>query len=121
MGCSLNGAMQGRGMVHHPHGRMCAVEGLHYGTAWRHGTAQRLPEFTSRAARARHEVAIESLTYKFIRLSAVPLLVAAALRCATKRAAESSSVIASNSWVVCTALCFAYSLFLQKKRRGRRK
>ena len=66
MGCSLNGAMQGRGMVHHPHGRMCAVEGLHYGTAWRHGTAQRLPEFTSRAARARHEVAIESLTYKFI-------------------------------------------------------
>ena len=47
---------------------MCAVESLHcrYGAAWRHGTAQRLPEFTSRAARARHEGTIESLTYKFI-------------------------------------------------------
>ena len=35
-------------------------------SAWRHGSAQRLPEYTSRAARARHEVNIESLTYKFI-------------------------------------------------------
>ena len=66
MGCSMNGAMQGPGMVHGPRGRMCAAEGLHYWAAWRHGTAQRLPEFTSRAARARHEVTSESLTYKFI-------------------------------------------------------
>ena len=33
---------------------------------WRHGTAQGLQEHKSRAARARHEVTIESLTYKFI-------------------------------------------------------
>ena len=62
MGCSLNDAMQGPVMHHH----MCADEGLPYGAAWCHGTAQRLTENTSRAARARHEVTIESLTYKFI-------------------------------------------------------
>ena len=33
---------------------------------WRHGTAQGLQDHKSRAARARHEVTIESLTYKFI-------------------------------------------------------
>ena len=33
---------------------------------WRHGTAQGLQEHKSRAARARHEVTLESLTYKFI-------------------------------------------------------
>ena len=53
-------------MVHHPCGRMCAAEGLHHVAAWRHGTAQRTPEHKSWAARARHEVTIESLTYKFI-------------------------------------------------------
>ena len=46
--------MQGPGMVHHPCMRKCAVEGLHYGAAWRHGTAQRLPVHISRADRARH-------------------------------------------------------------------
>ena len=66
MGCPRNGAMQGSVMVHHTLGRMCAAEGLHYGAAWRHGTAQGLQEHKSRAARARHEVTIESLTYKFI-------------------------------------------------------
>ena len=33
---------------------------------WRHETAQGLQEHKSRAARARHEVTIKSLTYKFI-------------------------------------------------------
>ena len=33
---------------------------------WRHGTAQGLQEHKSRAARARHEVTSDSLTYKFI-------------------------------------------------------
>ena len=68
MGCSMNDAMQGPEMVHRPHVRMCTAEGLHYGAAWCHGMAQRLPEFTSRAARAHHEVTSESLTYKFISL-----------------------------------------------------
>ena len=66
MGCSLNGAMQGPVMVHRPRGRRCAAEGQHYGAAWRHGTAQRPPVHKSWAARAHHEVTIESLTYKFI-------------------------------------------------------
>ena len=66
MGCSMNGAMQGPGMVHRPRGRMCTAEGLHYGAAWRHGTAQRLQVHKSWASRARHEVTLESLTYKFI-------------------------------------------------------
>ena len=60
--------MQGPVMVHHPRGRMCVAESLHYGAAWRHGTAQGLQERKSRAYRARHEVTIESLTYKFIEL-----------------------------------------------------
>ena len=67
MGCPRNGAKQGPVMVHHPRGRMCAAEGLHHGAAWRHGTAQRLPVHKSWAAWARHEVTIESLTYKFIK------------------------------------------------------
>ena len=39
---------------------------------WRHGTAQGLQEHKSRAARARHEVTIESLTYKFILVGSMP-------------------------------------------------
>ena len=66
MGCSLNGAMQGPVMVHHPRGHMCAAEGLHCGAAWRHGTAQRPQAHISRAARTRHEITIESPTYKLI-------------------------------------------------------
>ena len=66
MGMYGHGAMQGSGMARHPRGRMCAAEGQHYGAAWSHGTAQRLPVHKSRAARACHEVTIESLAYKFI-------------------------------------------------------
>ena len=45
--------------AHHTRGRMCAAEGLHYGAAWRHGTAQRLQVHKLWAARARHEGTID--------------------------------------------------------------
>ena len=66
VGLNGNGAMQCPVMVHHPRGRMCTAEVKHYGAAACHGTAQRLQEHKSRAAGARHEATIESMTYKSI-------------------------------------------------------
>ena len=46
--------------------RVITAEGQHYGVAWRHGRAQRLPEHKKPGSWPHHDVTIESLAYKFM-------------------------------------------------------